>query len=153
VKLGGFTGKPSGCEQTANRLYGRLTTVELGKKWVCAFRAIVEAPGRTDLRKNERDLATEFKLRNLEPPYDQVEEDKDRLIAEIMAQLEVLRTSLPQDFEALRTTALIGASVREHAAVKLLDKSVVFLPGAAQQMLASMRYKSSSSKGSPRRHH
>jgi hypothetical protein len=78
----------------------------LAEKWIAAFSAIVRAPGRADLRIKERDLSAEFRLRNIEPPYQHVQEDRERLIEEISEQLEVLRTSLPYDFQLLQAGTL-----------------------------------------------
>jgi hypothetical protein len=74
----------------------------LAEMWVAAFRATVGAPGRADLRNIERDLSAEFKLRNIDPPHHEVLEDRERLIAQIADQLELMRTSLPRDFELIQ---------------------------------------------------
>jgi hypothetical protein len=84
------------------RAHCHLPLAALARKWTAAFRAAVRSPGRRDIRAVERDLSAEFKLRNLAPPYHQVEDDRQRLIAEIADQFEVLRTSLPDDFAMIQ---------------------------------------------------
>ena len=87
------------------RAHRDLSLEALGRRWAAAFRAAVRSPGRRDLRTIERDLSAEFKLRNVDPPYHDVEEERERLIAEIAEQLEMLRTSLPDDFALIQAAA------------------------------------------------
>ncbi len=157
VKVDEFTASATAGEHYAgHRLYAHLTTAELAERWVVAFRAIVRSPGRADFRGNERDLSAEFKLRNLEPPYDRVQEDRDCLVAEIMAQLEVLETSLPQDFELLQTTTLQKLPAPTSSAVSQRHKS----RGSSAQAKAGPQTSSTSPRmhayqprGSSRRDH
>ena len=93
------------------RVHRDLPEQLLAEKWAAAFRATVRAPGRTDLRNIERDLSAEFKLRNIDPPYHEVTEDRERLIAQITDQLELMRTSLPREFELMQARTCEAPSV------------------------------------------
>jgi hypothetical protein len=158
VKVDEFTaGATAGEHYAGHRLYAHLTTAELAERWVAAFRAIVKSPGRADFRGNERDLSAEYKLRNLAPPYDQVQEDRDCLVAEIMAQLEVLETSLPQDFELLQAATLQKLPAKTSGVVSQRHKSRDSAgPAKVERRTsssASQRVHAYQSRGSSRRDH
>jgi hypothetical protein len=157
VKLDEFTASATAGEHCAGRrLYAHLTIAELAERWVAAFRAIVRSPGRADFRGNERDLSAEYKLRNLVPPYDQVQEDRDCLVAEIMAQLEVLETSLPQDFELLQAATLQKIPAQASSVVSQRHKSRDSSDPAKVERRtssASPRVHAYQSRGSSRRDH
>jgi hypothetical protein len=140
------------------RVYGGLTHEQLAERWIAAFSAIVRAPGRDDLRSDERELSAEFKLRKIDPPYRDVQEDRERLIAQISEQLEVLRTSLPHDFELLQAASVELTPLQEppgairDAGGDTLDASRSKLTAPALPQLSSMEQRDNYLV-SPRRDH
>jgi hypothetical protein len=76
------------------RAYQGLSDARLAEKWAAAFRSTLRHPARSDLRELERDLSSEHKLRGRKVPHEAVAEDRELLIAQIMAAYERSRTAL-----------------------------------------------------------
>src|SRR5262245_44599230 len=62
------------------RLYEQLTDGELAEKWIHAFKLFADAPSDERRRAIEIDLKAEFRLRSIEPPYDQVRPEINRIV-------------------------------------------------------------------------
>ena len=80
------------------RPYRELSDARLADKWTVAFRSTVQHPARADLRRLERDLSSEHKLRGREVPHEAVAEHRKLLIIQILAEYE-------RSLEALRRVA------------------------------------------------
>ena len=76
------------------RAYQGLSDARLAEKWAAAFRSTVRHPARSDLRELERDLSSEHKLRGHNVPHEAIAEDRELLIAQIMAAYERSRDAL-----------------------------------------------------------
>jgi hypothetical protein len=85
------------------RRYQGLSDAELGKRWVEAFRSTVAEPDNEAFRLTEESLSAEHQLRRMQPPYEKVSEDRDRLVSQIIAKLRELDK---YDLQALRTERL-----------------------------------------------
>jgi hypothetical protein len=72
------------------RRYQSLSDTELSKQWIKSFRSTVAEPDNKTFRSTEEDLFAEHRLRRLQPPYEKVATDRDRLIAHITAKLREL---------------------------------------------------------------
>jgi hypothetical protein len=70
------------------RVYERLTDGELAEKWIHAFRQFADAPSDERKRAIEIDLKAEFQLRSIEPPYDQVRSEINRVVANMSSGFE-----------------------------------------------------------------
>jgi hypothetical protein len=77
------------------RVHERLTDQQLGKKWVGAFRRCAHAPSDEQRRAIENDLKAEFQLRSIEPPYEQVKLEIDRIVAGISSGFEKMKRDDP----------------------------------------------------------
>jgi hypothetical protein len=99
-------------DQTADysargRTYQHLAQNDLLEAWITAFKAMVDAgiPGDLVARQRERDLASEIKLRGIEPPYSMVKDAVDRFCSAVVGRvkadpeaMERLTESLEADF-------------------------------------------------------
>jgi len=77
------------------RVYERLTDGELAQKWIQAFRLFANAPADERRRAIEIDLKAEFQLRSIEPPYDQVRSEINRVVANYSSGLEIMKRDDP----------------------------------------------------------
>ena len=77
------------------RLYKRLTDGELAEKWIHAFRLFADAPSDERRRAIEIDLKAEFQLRNIEPPYDQVRSEINRIVDSMSSGFEAMKRDDP----------------------------------------------------------
>ena len=77
------------------RLYERLTDGELAEKWIHAFRLFADAPSDERRRAIEIDLKAEFQLRGIEPPYDQVRSEINRIVDSMSSGLETMKRDDP----------------------------------------------------------
>ena len=80
------------------RAHRNLTDAELREEWKAAFRAHSQEPRPGLLRRTLQDFQAELDLRKLDPPFDAVREDLDRLTAAATATFEQLRAD-PERFE------------------------------------------------------
>lgn len=81
------------------RKHQQLTMDELVGAWVQAFRSSAAEFGDGDRRSTEDDLRSEFSLRNIEPPYDLVKDDFERLVSSAADTIERLQAEDPGHFE------------------------------------------------------
>ena len=77
------------------RLYERLTDGELAEKWIHAFRLFADAPSDERRRAIEIDLKAEFQLRGIEPPYDQVRSEINRIVDSMSSGFETMKRDDP----------------------------------------------------------
>ena len=77
------------------RAYERLTDGELAEKWINAFRQFADAPSDERRRAIEMDLKAEFRLRRIEPPYDQVRSEINRVVENMSSGLETIENDDP----------------------------------------------------------
>jgi hypothetical protein len=77
------------------RVYERLTDGELAEKWIHAFRQFADAPSDERKRAIEIDLKAEFQLRSIEPPYDQVRSEINRVVANMSSGFETMKNDGP----------------------------------------------------------
>ena len=70
------------------RVYERLTDGELAEKWIHTFRLFADAPSDERRRAIEIDLKAEFQLRSIEPPYNQVRSEINRVVANMSSGFE-----------------------------------------------------------------
>jgi hypothetical protein len=77
------------------RLYERLTDGELAEKWIHAFKLFADAPSDERRRAIEIDLKAEFRLRNIEPPYDQVRPEINRIVDDMSSGFETIKRDDP----------------------------------------------------------
>ena len=77
------------------RVYERLTDGELAQKWIQAFRLFANAPSDERRRAIEIDLKAEFRLRNIEPPYDQVRPEINRIVDDMSSGFETIKRDDP----------------------------------------------------------
>jgi hypothetical protein len=77
------------------RVFKPLTDKQLAEKWVSTFRDMADAPGDQALRALETDLRSEFRLRNIEPPHDQIKSEMDRFVAHLSSWFEKLERDDP----------------------------------------------------------
>jgi hypothetical protein len=77
------------------RIYERLTDAELAEKWIHAFRLFADAPSDERRRAIEIDLKAEFQLRNIEPPYNQVRLEINRIVENMSSGLETMKRDDP----------------------------------------------------------
>jgi hypothetical protein len=80
------------------RAHRNLTDAELSEAWRAAFTAHSHVPLPGPLRRTLQDFQAELDLRKLDPPFDAVREDLDRLTAAATATFEQLRAD-PERFE------------------------------------------------------
>ena len=78
-----------------SRIYERLTDGELAEKWIQSFRLFADAPSDERRRAIEIDLKAEFQLRSIEPPYDQVRSEINRVVANYSSGLEIMKRDDP----------------------------------------------------------
>ena len=77
------------------RVHERLTNQQLVKKWINAIRQCAHAASDEQRRAIESDLKAEFQLRSIEPPYEQVKLELDRIAADISSGLEKMNRDNP----------------------------------------------------------
>ena len=77
------------------RVYERLTDGELAEKWINAFRQFADAPSDERRRAIETDLKAEFRLRSIEPPYDQVRSEINRVAENMSSGFEAMKNDDP----------------------------------------------------------
>ena len=77
------------------RVHERLTDRQLAKKWINAIRQCAHASSDEKRRSIESDLKAEFQLRSIEPPYEQVKLELDRIAADISSGLEKMNRDNP----------------------------------------------------------
>jgi len=77
------------------RVYERLTEGELVEKWIHAFRLVADAPSDEHGRAIETDLRAEFQLRRIEPPYDQVRSEINRVVEGMSSGFEIMKRDDP----------------------------------------------------------
>ena len=77
------------------RVYERLTDGELAEKWIQAFRLFADAPSDERRRAIEIDLKAEFQLRRIEPPYDQVRSEINRVVKGMSSGFEIMKSDDP----------------------------------------------------------
>ena len=77
------------------RLYERLTDGQLAEKWIHAFRLFAHAPSDERRRAMEIDLKAEFQLRGIEPPYDQVRSEINRIVDNMSSGFETIKRDDP----------------------------------------------------------
>ena len=77
------------------RIYERLTDGELAEKWIHTFRLFADAPSDERRRAIEIDLKAEFQLRNIEPPYDQVRSEINRIAENMSSGFETMKRDHP----------------------------------------------------------
>ena len=80
------------------RVFKPLTDQQLAEKWVSTFRDMADAPDDQALRALETDLRSEFRLRNIEPPHEQIKSEMDRLVAHLSSRFEKLERDDPDRF-------------------------------------------------------
>jgi hypothetical protein len=73
------------------RSHRTLSEGQLTNAWKQAFKNVANDSHLYEARAAEFDLASEFKLRGLEPPYDQVKDDVERFMSATEAAAEQLR--------------------------------------------------------------
>jgi hypothetical protein len=78
-----------------DRVYERLTDGELAEKWIHTFRLFADAPSDERRRAIEIDLKAEFQLRSIEPPYDQVRSEINRVVANMSSDFETMKRDDP----------------------------------------------------------
>jgi hypothetical protein len=64
------------------RVHERLTDQQLAEKWINAIRQCAHT-STDEQRRAIEDLKAEFQLRSIEPPYEQVKLELDRIVADI----------------------------------------------------------------------
>ena len=77
------------------RVHERLTDQQLAKKWTNAIRQCAHTASDEQRRAIESDLKAEFQLRSIEPPYEQVKLELDRIAADISSRLEKMKRDDP----------------------------------------------------------
>ena len=77
------------------RIYQGLTDGELAEKWIHAFRLFADAPFDARRRAIEIDLKAEFQLRSIEPPYDQVRSEINRIVKDMSSGFEIMKRDDP----------------------------------------------------------
>ena len=77
------------------RVHERLTDRQLAKKWINTIRQCARASSDEKRRSIESDLKAEFQLRSIEPPYEQVKLELDRIAADISSGLEKMNRDNP----------------------------------------------------------
>jgi len=80
---------------TRGRIYERLTDGELAEKWIHAFKMFAAARSDQCRRAIETDLKAEFQLRGIEPPYDQVRSEINRVVKDMSSGFEILKRDDP----------------------------------------------------------
>jgi hypothetical protein len=83
------------------RAYERLTDGELAEKWIHAFRLFADAPSDERRRAIEIDLKAEFQLRSIEPPYDQVRSDINRIVKNTSSSFETMKRNDPDGVDEI----------------------------------------------------
>jgi hypothetical protein len=73
------------------RSHRNLSEQQLTDVWKQALNNLANDPRTYEARAAENDLACEFKLRGLEPPYDQVKGDVERFMSAAEAVAEELK--------------------------------------------------------------
>ena len=73
------------------RSHKNLSEQQLTDAWKQAFKNVANDPRVYEARAAENDLACEFKLRGLDPPYDQVKDDVERYMSAAETAAEDLR--------------------------------------------------------------
>jgi endonuclease I len=56
---------------------------------------MADAPDDQALRALETDLRSEFRLRNIEPPHEQIKSEMDRFVAHLSSRFEKLKRDDP----------------------------------------------------------
>ena len=77
------------------RTHERLTDQQLARKWIDAIRQCAHASSDEQRRAIESDLKAEFQLRSIEPPYEQVKLEIDRIAADISSRFEKMKRDDP----------------------------------------------------------
>ena len=77
------------------RVHERLTDQQLAEQWVNAIRQCAHASFDEQRRAFETDLKAEFQLRSIEPPYEQVKLEMDRIAADISSGFEKMKRDNP----------------------------------------------------------
>jgi hypothetical protein len=77
------------------RIYERLTDGELAEKWIHGFRLVADAPSDERRRAIETDLRAEFQLRGIEPPYDLVRSEINRVVEDMSSGFEIMTRDDP----------------------------------------------------------
>jgi hypothetical protein len=77
------------------RVHERLTDQQLAKKWINAIRQCAHASTDEQRRAIASDLKAEFQLRSIEPPYEQVKLELDRIVADISSGFEKMKRDHP----------------------------------------------------------
>ena len=78
------------------RVHERLTDQQLAKNWINAIRQRAHASSNEQREAIESDLKAELQLRRIEPPYDQVKLELDRIEADISSRLEKMKRDDPR---------------------------------------------------------
>lgn len=73
------------------RSHRTLSEQQLTDAWKQAFKNVANDPHIYEARAAENDLASEFQLRGLDPPYDEVKDDVQRFMSAAEAVAEDLR--------------------------------------------------------------
>jgi hypothetical protein len=73
------------------RSHRTLSEQQLTDAWKQAFKNVANDPHIYEARAAENDLASEFQLRGLDPPYDEVKDDVQRFMSVAEAVAEELR--------------------------------------------------------------
>src|SRR3981081_3517438 len=78
------------------RSHRNLSEQQLTDAWKQAFKNLASDPRVYEARAAENDLASEFNLRGLDPPYDQVKDDVERYMSAAATAAEDLRKDAPR---------------------------------------------------------
>jgi hypothetical protein len=73
------------------RSHRNLSEQQLTDAWKQAFKNVANDPHIYEARAAENDLASEFQLRGLDPPYDEVKDDVQRFMSAAEAVAEELK--------------------------------------------------------------
>ena len=77
------------------RFHKRLTDDQLSATWIAAFRNFADDRNDRGRRAIEMDLKAEFQLRNMEPPYDLVKPEIDRVVEDMSSDFAKMKRDDP----------------------------------------------------------
>jgi hypothetical protein len=83
------------------RSYKSLTDDQLSRQWIAAFKNFADDRSDHGRRATEMDLKAEFQLRNIEPPYDVVKPEIDRVVEGMSCDFEKMTRDDPEKVDEM----------------------------------------------------